>query len=152
MQLGSILESGEFHKVGREVTFHILRTSPEGHQDKARVEAVFHFVDEALRHEADRHAEEWLRNDPLYKKTGIVPADKRREEEFYTFLARALRDKDDPTQPFCPLSDYHKLRKALVSDVVTYLLRAYKQYVRDEYPETITEEQTGELVEEALGK
>lgn len=152
MQLGSILESGEFHPVGREVTFHVLRTSPEGKQDKARVTAILNFVDEALRHEADKHAEEWLKADPLYKRTGIVPADKRREEEFYAFLARALRDKDDPTQPFCPLADYFKFRKALVSDVVTYLLRAYKEYVRDEYPETISEAQAGELVEEALGK
>ncbi|MFO0578699.1 MAG: hypothetical protein U1A78_32250 [Polyangia bacterium] len=152
MQLGSILEAGEFHPVGREVTFHILRTSPEGKQDKARVTAVLHFVDEALRHEADRHADEWLRADPLYKKTGIVPLEKRREEEFYAFLIRALRDKDDVTQPFCPLADYYKFRKALVSDVVSYLLRAYKAYVRDEYPETVTEQQAGELVEEALGK
>lgn len=151
MQLGQILEEAAVPVVGREVTFHVIDTK-DGVQRQARAEAVLHFVDEPMRHEADRHADEWLRNDPLYKKHGIVPETKRREEEYYTFLIRALRDKDDPTKPFCSIGDYPKFRKALVSRVVTYLLSQYQAYVADEYPELASPEQTEGLVEQALGK
>lgn len=153
MQLGSILDGGvEFHAVGREVKFHILRQPIGGRQDKGLAEAVLYFVDEQSRHEADRHADEALREDPLYKKHGLIPADKRREEEYYAFLVRALRNKDNPAEPFCPLQDYQKFRRAVVSDVVTHLLREYKRFVRDEYPEILTAEQAAEIAEEAAGK
>lgn len=152
MQLGDILDGGaEFYPVGRPVTFHVLRQPLGGLQDKARVEAVLYFVDEPARHEADAHADKVLRADPLYRDTGI-PSQKRTEEEYYTFLVRALRNKDNPAEPFCPLADYPKFRKSLVSDVVSYLLREYKRYVADEYPELATPEQVAEVVEEALGK
>lgn len=163
MQLGNILDGGaEFYPVGREVEFHVLKSVLETRgEDLAGerqyktaecVKATFRFVDEQLRHEADSHADEVLRANPLYRKTGIIPADKRREEEFYAFLLRALRNVDDPTEPFCPLKDYHLFRRALVADVVTYLLREYKAYVRDEYPEILTADQAAEIVEEAAGK
>lgn len=160
MQLGDILDGGaEFYPVGREVEFHVLKHSLEAlgeerageRQHKARVKATLRFVDEQLRHEGDAQADKVLRADPLYRESGIPPQ-KRTEEEFYCFLIRALRNSDNPAEPFCDLKDYAKFRRALVSEVVSYLLREYRRYVADEYPELATPEQVAEVVEEALGK
>ncbi len=170
MQLGDILDGGaEFHPVGREVEFHVLKNTYEHvsdekiaedrvvpgvvgeRQHKARVKATLRFVDEQLRHEGDRQADRFLRESPLYQD-GVIPPQKRTEEEFYCFLIRALRNSDNPAEPFCELKDYARFRRALVSEVVSYLLREYKRYVADEYPELATPEQVAEVVEEALGK
>lgn len=152
MQLGDIFESDSVPVVGREVKFHVLKSPPGEPQRQALAEAVFWFVDEPTRHESARFADEYLRNDPLYKKHGIIPEDRRTDEECYAFLIRALRDKDDPTRAFCPPNEYAAFRKALIAPVVAYLMSEYKKYVADEYPELATPEQVEELVDQALGK
>lgn len=151
MQLGEILASASVPVVGRSVRFHVLKRNPDGTQSQALADATLLFVDESARHEADRFAEQFLRDSPLYK-SGFPPADKRRDEEIYSFLMRSLRDSCDKARPFCMPSDYETFRRALVAPVVQYLMNEYNQYLREEYPEILTPEQGEQLIGEALGK
>lgn len=149
MQLGNILAGATQPVVCKPVAFHVLGVGVDGKQVKVKAEAVFRFVDEAEREDLRRKSRAYL-EDKDYKGQS-VPADAAREEYLRYFLMSALRDKDDPARAFCPEGEYSRFRAALIREQVLWLHSAYDQFVSDEYPELLTEEQQKDLSKQAAG-
>lgn len=151
MQLGNILTTATNPVVCKPVKFKVLGRDPEGKQVQAQAEAVWAFVSEDDRQEAKRLALAGLRERPEYRRGDAIPVDVLTDEECYRILMVALRDKDDPSRQFCPNAEYAKFRSAILLDQVNWLLRSYREFVADEYPELVTVEQHEGLTEEARG-
>jgi len=151
MKLGQFL-SGAAQAPTKAISFPVVGVNGQGVKSRATARAVFAFVDEHQRAEALRDAHAYLAR--LYvDKDGTplqVPPRRRDEEETYQVLFRALRDADDPDQPFA--ETMLALRHALVDQVADQLARAYRKWVDEEFPDSITRDKFDELVAEAEGK
>ncbi len=146
MQLGNILAGASQPIIYRSVKFRVLVSGPGLQQKSATAEAVLCFVDEEARHEADRQALLYLRG--KYAEQPIPP-EELEDEQYYRFLSAALRDKDNPVAAFCPVEDLCKLRSALIAKQISWLLKEYRRFVQDEYPELASPEQQQALVDQA---
>ncbi len=150
MQLGNILRTATDPVVARPITFRVLGTDSAGKQTSAQAEAVLAFVPESLREEHKQRAREYLENGDYKGKQ--IPIDVLIEEEYRWFVLAVLRDKDDPSRPFCPASEYPTFRSAIIMEQVAWLREQYRAFVKDEYPELATKEQQDALVGAAAGE
>lgn len=140
MQLGNILSTAAEPVATRIVEFQVLAQMPDGRQGKAIAKAALAFVSEAARQDARRSAVENL------SRGGDLD-----EEENYWLLLAALRDADNPVAQFCPNTDIAKFKAAIIVHQVRWLLREYRRFVEDEYPELLTPEQKKQIEDEARG-
>lgn len=154
MNLGEILSSQESGKalVGRLVTFQVVRK-----RIRHSVTAMFFPVGEAERQQTKRDAVKFLRTLPDYQKDEdgtlpVIPADVLSEERQYKFLAAALHNPDNPDAKFILNKDYATFREGVVVDQINWLGREYDRYIRDEYPEVLTEKDRKDLEDEATEK
>lgn len=83
-------------------------------------------------------------------KTEPATAARRSDEEIFHVLFRALKDADDPRQPFA--ESVTALKNALVISVARELWEEYSAFVAEEFPPWIDEEEFKALVEEAKKK
>lgn len=110
----------------------------------ADARAEIAFVPEAARQEALRDADRAIRD--LYGKD--PPPDERRDDEHkYHILHRALRDCDDPRQPFA--DSVRELKGALVLAEAARIWAEYCQFVEEEFPDSVDTETFERMVEEA---
>lgn len=140
MNLGSILQNPSEPVVSRVVEFHVLTMTPDGTQGRAKARAALVFVSEAQRQDALRDA-----------AANLPRGGNLEDEENYWVLMAALRDADNPVMPFVPGNDVKMLKSALIIHQVRWLIREYKRFVDDEYPELITIDQKQDLEEQARG-
>jgi hypothetical protein len=150
MKLGNFLRAaGSARPINpRPVTFHAKGRDEQMRLVKAKVEAVFIFVDEDQREELRVRARE-----VLHKKFGErpIPDGVMRDEEAYQLLFDALHEAEPNKDGQHPrLADtIDELRGSLVLRECRRLNEEYEQYVAEEFPPTITDEEWSKLVEEA---
>lgn len=128
----------------KPVKFKVLGRNQGGEQVVADAEAILVFVSEKERQEAIRDAHQELRR--LYDKMP-VPDERLSDEISYQLLFRALRDSTDQRVAFA--GSVPELRAAMSLRVCSELVATYHEWVAQEFPEEIDEEQFQKLVEEA---
>jgi hypothetical protein len=126
------------------LTFKVLGRDEQGVRTTTDARAVLAFVDDDERNEALRQAEKELRAE---FPDGNVPLGLLSEERNYHVLAKGLRDEDDPRAPFA--DSVKQLRGALHHMEYERIVRAYEDFLEEEFPETPTPEQLDQLIEEA---
>lgn len=150
MQLGNILSTAKSPVCCRQISFQVLGEGPDGRQVSAKAEASLAFVDEDKREEYKFKARDYLEAHEY--KNRPVPRDVLDEEEYRWFLMAALRNKDDEAQQFCPNDQYSLFRKALIVEQIGWLMKSYREFVKDEYGEFLTPGEQAALAEKAAGK
>lgn len=130
----------------RPVEFDALWKNGDASTVRAKVRARFAFVDESARQQALRDAQRHLLAE--YKDLPI-PEQRRIDENTYYILHRALRDEDDPRQPFAASVD--QLRRALTAPVSGRLIAEYADWVAAEFPSVIDKATLDGLEKEAEG-
>jgi len=146
MKLGDILGAG-FEAPHHKVTFKVIGKDRQGSQVVADASAVLAFVSEDDRKECWREADRETR-----KKypDGDAPEAVTSDERCYHLLCRALRDEDDPRQPFA--GNVGELRRALSANTFVELMRTYNEFCADEFPPHVDVDTFEKLAEEAKKK
>ena len=158
MKLGEILSQEDNARplVGHDVEFWIKK----GNAQRFRVKAKMYPLGEADRQQAKRDALKYLRTLPDYKETeqdGMkylppIPEDVRAAEVEYKRICAILRDVDDPSTPFVLNQDYPVFRAGVIAEQIDRLAGEYDQYIKDEYPELMSDEQRRQIESEAQSK
>jgi hypothetical protein len=134
----------------KEVTFKVIgRARGDGAQTMRDVTACFQFITQPDESKALSDADEALAAEFAERKIP-PPPDIRNAERIARLLYAALRDKDDPRAAFAGSVD--ELKKAIPPEQVKYLFQAYREFVAEEFPDTITAEGMRKLQEEAEKK
>jgi hypothetical protein len=134
----------------KDVSFKVLgRAKGDGSKTMIEASACFMFVDQASESKAFADADEALASSFSTSKIA-PPADVRAAKRNFYLLHAALRDKDDPRQPFAESADM--LERALSPRQAVFLLRAYDEFVAEEFPDTITAQGLAALESEAEKK
>jgi hypothetical protein len=150
MKLGNFLRAAGTAKPinPRPITFHAKGRDDQLRLVKGRVDAVFIFVDEDQREELRVCARETLQ-----KKFGDrpIPDGVLRDEDAYHLLFEALRDAEpNKDGQHARLADtIDELRSSLVLRECRRLNEEYEQYVAEEFPPSIGDEEWAKLVEDA---
>ena len=131
----------------RTVRFKVVGFDDRHERVVSDAVASLAFVDEAQRQEALQ-----LANAELTKayKDDPIPPDRRTDEESYHILQRALRDADDPRQPFA--EDVRELKNGIVFKTLLHLLKDYFEFVEEEFPAAVDDEGFKGLINEAKKK
>lgn len=128
----------------RPINFKVLGRDQRASVMVADASAELAFVPEGARQEALRDADKIVMD--AYG-SATVPTDRREDERAYHVLYRALRDKDDPRQPFA--DSISELKGALVLPEAQRLYNEYKQFEAEEFPDIVDAEMFERMVEEA---
>lgn len=160
MQLGAILDADSgAYCVGEPVKFFLMNRTETG-LHKVEISAVLYPVSEAERITATRVAEEYLRAKPEFKEKEAangtrylppIPQWMVSEELELRMIAAMLHDADDTTRKLVDVASYERFRRGINENTISALTKAYKAYLKREYPEAITEVQLKELQKEAEG-
>lgn len=129
----------------KSVKFKVLGER-DGEQLMTEASAVFRFVPEDEAETCRIEAERALRDE----FPGGAPADLIEDARAFRIIQRALRDEDDPRQPFA--RDVASLQAALQQRVAVDLFRTYIEWARVEFPETVDDEMLDKLIAEASKK
>lgn len=149
MRLHDFLSQGRSRPAPtRPITFKIVGTDAQEMALVGEATAVLAFVSESQRHEAFRQIEADLAKE-YHGAEGApdVPTARHDDECMYAILRIALRDKDDPRQPFC--NSVKELKQALVMSEAAEIWKAYKQFEAEEFPEWVDKDTFSKLVEDA---
>lgn len=151
MKLGEILAGqegrGVFRAPTKRIKLKVLGANASGEQTVADAEAVLSFVPEHEREEARIEAERSLAK----QYPGLVPEPVLHDARVYHLLQRALRDADDPRQPFAE-GGVVQLKRALHQRTALDAYVAYERWCAQEFPEQVDEDVFEQLVEEAKKK
>lgn len=160
MQLGQILDSHPgAYCVGEPVKFFLMHRTETG-LHKVEISAVLFPISEAERITATRVAEEYLRAKPEFKEkeaangTRYVPPIPQwmvSEELELRMISAMLHDADDASRKLVDVASYERFRRGINENTISALTKAYKAYLKREYPEAITEAQLKELQQAAEG-
>lgn len=149
MKLGNFLRAaGKAHPINpRPVRFFAKGRDERLRLVKAEVSAVFIFVDEDQREELRVRARE-----SIQKKFGErpVPDGVMRDEEAYQLLFEALHEEESKDGQHARLADtIDELRSSLVLRECRRLNEEYEQYVAEEFPPQVSNEDFQAMVEES---
>lgn len=139
MNLGTILSSSPGEPcASREVEFFLMRQTAAGRQ-RYRVKGALLPVGEADRIAARQGALTYLRTLPEYaERDGSlppIPPSVSEQETVYKFLQAALHDPDNLLAKLIDSASYGAFRSGILAEQVQRLVKAYDQYVADEYPD-----------------
>src|SRR5579859_3319296 len=152
MKLGEIQTGqggrGVYRAPTKPVKIKVLSTSPSGEQQVSDAEAVLAFVSEHEREEARVEAERDLAK---RYSGGIIPQSVLDDAVVYYVLQRALRDADDPRQPFAD-GGVAQLKSALHQRAAIDLFVTYQRWCAQEFPPQVDDEVFESMVEEARKK
>jgi hypothetical protein len=73
------------------------------------------------------------------------------EELELRMIAAMLHDADDASRKLVDVASYERFRRGINENTISALTKAYKAYLKREYPEAITEAQLKELQQAAEG-
>lgn len=150
MKLGDIIagggSTGAYRAPTKSVKFKVLGENSQSEQVIADARAELRFVPEDEAVECRDTAERVLRK----KFADAIPADLLLDERAFQLLQRALRDADDPRQPFA--ASVTELRSGLQRREANRLVNVYEQWVAEEFPEQVDDDIFEQLVEEAKKK
>jgi hypothetical protein len=152
MKLGEILRKsgGAFRAPTKPVKFKVIGRDPSsGDQTVADAEAVLVFVDESEREEALIESEKYIRK--KFPDGVMLSADRLTDSHTYHLLAKALRDADDPRQPFAA-GGVSELRASLHRNEAQHVYSEYLRFVDEEFPEHVDDETFEELADAAAKK
>lgn len=144
---GSGSSTGVYRAPTRQVKIKLIGDNEVAEQTVAETRAVLRFVPEDAAAETRVAAEKELREQ---FPDGNPPSDLVADARAFHLLQRALRDADDPRQPFA--MSVKELRASLQRREALGLFASYTQFVTDEFPEHIDDDLFAELVDEAAKK
>ena len=148
MKLGEFLSAGNQQPAPvKPVKFRIIGKNLDGIQLISDAEAVLTFIDEHTRQEAIKDAQKECA--ALYGKEPI-PAERIDDQVTYHFLTKSLRTTEDYRVQFA--TNANELRRALTLRVAGDLMTAYREFVAEEFPDFIDQEEFDKLVKEAESK
>jgi len=142
---------GEFLSAARPiphkpVKFRAIGKSPSGGPVASDVDAVFVFVDETERARARVDAIAELKKD---FKDADYPPSVLSDEITYHFLYRALRDGGDAEYRVMFAENVRALKNALVAREAARLDEMYNEWVEQEFPEDVSDEDMAKMTEDA---
>lgn len=145
MKLGDFLNHAPPDSFPREaVEFLVLGRNKQTARVAVKARALLELVDEVDRQEAIAAA---LATLAPRRKDGPVPAEVEYDERTYEVLFRALRDADNPVEPF--FATVLQLKHALTDEGVSMLARHYKTFCEKHYPAQPTPKQKQEVTADA---
>lgn len=145
MKLSDLINSPEAHHVsGRAVSFKVIGRNKQGETVQADARAVFRFVSEQER--ADILARSSAAVAERYAGKTPPPRAVLDEESFH-LLHAALRDESPPHAAFADTVLH--LRNSLVFDEAQRVYADYQQWITEEFPDRVSEEDMAILVDEA---
>jgi hypothetical protein len=145
MKLDAFLAGGGAqHAATRTFKIRVVGKDPQENNVVGETEVDIAFVPERYRQEALRDAAKALHE--AFGDTP-VPEESADSERKYHILLRALRDSDNPKEPWC--GNVTKLKNALVIREANRAWDEYCLFLEEEFPNQIDNETFANLVEQA---